>query len=679
MKPGSILIAAVILAAVWASGAAAQETSSRPASSASAPAAQARPRSRPAAQSPPVERPARSRSPKVAPRVSTAMLLWPSLDGTTLAWFGAIVILALTLRLKPVLCTRNLDGIVLAGMCILLALRGATHEPHGSGHSGQWWAYALLSGTAVYWAARGVYVLAGRRLAAPETAVPSGALAVLLAAALAINIVGIALAPVAPGAQAGLVGGLHLADTGKLPYGEMPQADAYGPLHYALYAGALQLPLAHHVSDSQAQEVPMRWANRSEWMQGTWWEDNELPVVRVVNAALLIALVAGVYVLGRQLSSAATALTMVALLAAFVGTLEGLVRPEVMLPGVLLTWTLVCALIPGIGGLLSVLLLVAAGLCWPWAWLGLPALLAWLWRRGVAALLGSVLGLVAGAALAGLGVLAFVQPVLPRADGALALADQPAKYVARLQDDGTLVVDRAAAQVPLANPRVLTRPGWRYLLNAETTDLRRTAAGAAGLAIDWPNGVADDAIRFRDVQAEGDAAPKLQSAYRAAVAALPASARLLVALRTLLEATWMPAQPASAPFKTAWAVWSGTATLENPWLWIRRGSKVAAAMLVFWATLAIFLGRRTRPRSLIGGLLIALAAGLVACEAGPVMNLLWLLPPVLALWALPDESPGVGVMRPSTVAVPPVPVTAGPDSAEPRITVEGRPGTASAT
>ena len=61
---------------------------------------------------------------------------------------------------------------------------------------------------------------------------------------------------------------------------------------------------------------------------------------------------------------------MMAVFCVFPGSLECLPRPEIMLPSFLLTWTIVFALLPFVGGALATLCLVLAGVAWPWAWLG---------------------------------------------------------------------------------------------------------------------------------------------------------------------------------------------------------------------------------------------------------------------------------------------------------------------
>ncbi|MCK4341738.1 MAG: hypothetical protein KAY37_08455 [Phycisphaerae bacterium] len=614
---------------------------------------------------------------------------WPELGWSTLAWFAVVVILTLTLRPKRLLSLRNLDGLVLAGMCVLLALREETGARSEELHTSQWWAYLWLTVAAGYWLARGIGLVLSKKAIQPEGAVSHGTLVVLLAVGLVIGILQIAAGPISVGSHDGIVGGLYTASSGKLPYGDAEWVARRSPLLYLLHAGAVQVagPKMPPSSESAAEPtasldqedllVPMIWENRADWLEEPWCESIELAAARLVNAVLFLLMLAGLYVLGRQLHSAASGLTMIAIFCVFPGTVECLTRPEVMLPAVLLTWAVVFALLRGVGGLLGMLFLMLAGVAWPWAWLALPVLLAHFWRRGWQQVPGSLVGLLSGAALIVLGLLQFVQPTLPRTSAALAMAGLQPTYDASLAEDGTLNLTSRNVDEDIES-QACSVWLWHLLVTAEST----TADGAEAAAIVPPNGVSRAELLYRRIEPTPAALPVLQTAYRAAVAELPATTRLLVAARTVLEETWCPTHPAEPPTQSAWALWEGPDAEEGGLTTARRIVKLVVALLMVWATLAVFFGRRVRPRHLVGALLAVVSGMLIAGASGAVTNLVWLLPFVLALWAVheepepepeaeeesvPEAIPALASSPPSTL--PTVPFDEGP---EPRISVENQ-------
>jgi len=552
---------------------------------------------------------------------------WPDLAWPTLAWFGAAAILALMLRLKPLLSLRNLDALVLTATCLLLALRAVGTTGASAKEAAPQLAYVGLTVTAGYWLLRGVWLVLAKQTPRGQTPVAGGPLCVLLLAGLALCIHQVAAGPISPGARDGIVGGVFMAEKGKLPYGDALGHDSRSPLLYLLHAGAVKV-VEPCTTVGQPEVVrPMTWADRSEWLQGNWWEQADLAPARLVYALLFIGTLAGIYVIGRRLHSVAMSWTLAAVFCVFPGTLECLPRPEIMLPAMLLTWTIALALLPA-GSLLATLCLVLAGLAWPWAWLGLPVLVAYFARRGWQAA-GSVVGLLSGVAACVMGIATLVQPALPRADGALAMAGMTPSFEARPGDDGTIVVKRWQ---PVAADRPWSRWLWRVLVESESLTVRPTGT------IDWPNGVEAGEKLFRALQATGDALPPLQADYRRAVRELSPVRQGVVALRTLLETTWVPAQAPPTTTAGAWELWGGPPPMDWRWVLARRIVKGAIGLLMIWATLAIFIGRRNQPRHLVGALLAVSSGVLLASESGAVTNLVWLLPAVLALWAV-DETP----------------------------------------
>jgi len=373
-----------------------------------------------------------------------------------------------------------------------------------------------------------------------------------------------------------------------------------------------------------ATEQPVTWGNRGAWLKGDWWEDVDPAPVRLVNALLFIGTLLGIYVIGRQLGSPAAGWTMAVVFCVFPGTLECLPRPEIMLPTLLLTWTIALAVLPA-GSLLATLCLVLAGIAWPWAWLGLPVLLAYFARRGWQAA-GSFAGLAAGVALLVVGLATLVQPALPRAEGSLAAAGLPPHFTARLGQGGTLAVSRCE---PVENARLRPWYGKLWCVLVESESLRVPPT----VSIDWGIGVEDQMKLYREINAPGDALPVLQSDYRRAAAELPAGRRLLVALRTLLDATSPVARPEPTTPVGTWELWAGSPVLSNRWALSRRIVRGAVGLLTIWAALTIFIRRKNQPRHLLGGLLAVTSSVLLASVPGAVTNLVWLLPTVLALGA----------------------------------------------
>jgi hypothetical protein len=606
------------------------------------------------------------------PAGSAAATFWPDLSWATICWFGAVAMLLLTFRLKPLASIRNLDGLILAGMCLLLALRGAA----GLETAGQWWAYLGLTGAVVYWLVRGIMSLAARSPTEQVEPLAGGVRVVLVLVGLALGLHQIATAPISPSSRDGVVGGLFIAASGKLPYGDAPGFDARSPLLYLLHAAAVQVarptlgmvgpghdwPGSDQSRRSNAAVAPaaMTWGNRAWWLAEPWLESADLRAARLVNLVLFVGLLAALYLIGRMVgpghdwpgsdqsrrSNAAVASArrgrgplLVALLAVFPGTLECLPQPDIMLPTMLLAWTLALALLPGVSGVTSTLCLMLAGLAWPWAWLGLPVLLAYFWRQGWQAL-GSSIGLVGGAAVALLGLAQLVRPAMPRADGALAMAGLQPLYQARLADEDTLVIDRREVNTEEIQSPAVSLYLWRPLVRCESAALKQAETPSDSLKINWPNAVNGRSVLYRQVSPTDQALPLLQAGYRKVIAGLAGPTRLAVAARTILEATWRPARYSEPPVIGSWRLWGGPPPMPGHWVLIRRGVKLAVAVLVVWAALAIFFGRRGHPQHLIGGLLIVTSGTLLASELGAATYLVWLLPLVIALPGPGTRDPG---------------------------------------
>jgi hypothetical protein len=598
---------------------------------------------------------------------------WPDLQWPTLCWLGAVVILALTIHLRPLLSLRNLDSLVLAGTALLLGLRDTAGSPPRGPYTWQWWAYAGLVAVTVYWVLRGIGLLLTTRAVQQTDLASSGTRLVLLIVALALCVQRIATAPLSASSRDGIVGGIATAHSGKLPYGDAPKFGSQSPLLYLLHAGAVRVLPPTLVPADETTGRQMTWQDRDWWLAEPWTSSANLGAARLVNAVLFVLMLIGLGVIGVHWRAPGAAWTMIAVFCIFPGTLACLARPDIMLPAVLLVWTFALALVPGLGGLFATLCLVLAGLAWPWAWLGLPVLLAHCWRRGWH-VLGSIVGVLAGIAVCVLGLGWLVRPSLPRADGALALAGLPPTYSARLADHDTLIVDQRTAATQEGAAPVLSRYLWRFLVDSESAPLKDATQGPGALKIDWPNGTSESSVLYRQVDAGAAARQALLPSYRSAIEQMSDGTRLLVAGRTVLEATWMPAEVERPAVVGVWEFWGGPAPITGRWLLVRRIVKAVVVLLVLWAALAVFFGRRVSQRHLLATLLITAAGTLLASASGPVTNWVWPLPLITALWAVHEPlsllTPRPAAPRTPPPFSPPPPV---PPPGPPRITVEPRP------
>jgi len=581
------------------------------------------------------------------PRAAFWRDLLPELNGPTLTWIAVVVILVLTLQIKPLFSWHNLDGVMLALVVLLLRLRSniGVIEGDPTGQTGQWWAYLLLSLIGFYWLGRGLKLLLAKTVPARGPNVSEGAMIVLIVAGLFVASSCILKAPLSAGSRDGLTGGICVAQTGKLPYGDAIGHDARSPLLYLLHAGVAKLVEPTYAPSLELDDAA--------------WETVDLTAVRLVNALLFILLLAAIAGIGHRHHSVALGQTLVAILCIFPGALECLARPEIMLPTTLLAWSIVFVTVPGVGGLLSVFLLVLAGVAWPWAWLALPVMLAYLFRRGWQAL-GATVGLLGGVAAILIGMTTLVAPTLPRLDGALAGAGITPNYTARLSDDRTPVVD-------YYQPSKIIEPTfrswvWKLLLRRE--DLRLDASSARPAL---PNGVDASSVKFADIVASGTARDTLQRDYRAALAQEPQVAQGWAAFRTLLEATWKPSVSPAGPMTGAWDLWAaGQPGSAGRWTVIRRSGKIVVGLLALLVAFLVIRGKRKQPHQLLGALLMVSAATLLISWMGAATNWVWLMPTALAASAAK-----VRKAAPAKPTTPPAaelpPLELGP---APRITVE---------
>ena len=586
--------------------------------------------------------------------------LLPELSQQALTWIAIVVILVLTLQTKPLLSWHNLDGLMLALTALLLPLREniGVIEGDPTEQTVQWWTYLLLSLIGLYWLARGLRLLFAKAVPTFGPNVSEGAMFVLIVAGLFVAGSTVMRAPLSGGSRDGLIGGIYTAETGKLPYGDALDHDARSPLLYLLHAGMVELvPPTYEANVEPVKK--MVWDERAAWLSDDAWETVDLGAVRLVNALLFVLLFAALAGIGHRLHSLALGQALVAILCIFPGVLECLSRPDIMLPTVLLAWSIVFVTLPGLGGLLSVFLLVLAGLAWPWAWLTLPVMLAYFFRQGWHAL-GATIGLLAGMAAVLVGITTLVAPTLPRHDGALREAGITPTYAARLSDDGTVVIEQHRPSETIES--TFKSWAWKLLLDREQTRLDSTASQAA-----LPNGADAGSIMFRDIVATGPAREALQRDYRAALAQESETTRACTSLRTLVEATWKPAAAPNGEPVGVWDLWSPPREDAGAtWIMIRRVGKVVAGLLALLVTLVLIRGQRGRLHELIGGLLVVSAAALLISTTGAATNWIWLMPAALATLAVKGQPPAT---KP-----PPPPLLGGLSPLEhgpaPRITVE---------
>lgn len=552
-------------------------------------------------------------------------------------WFAIVVILVLTLTSRPLLSQRSVDGLVLALVCLLLPNRD-NEQPLFREYSTQVIVYALLTLSAVYWVIRGVQLLRATAVSRGECNVTEAPLLVLTIAGMALAFSSLADAPIADDSRDALVGGVYFAETGKLPYGETTGYDAHAPLVYAVHAGAARLMPPQVEADGAL--LPLSWEQHTAWDVENWWQLNALPAARLVNALVYLLTLFGLVTFGRRVHSPGMGLTLGALFSVFPGVIECLPHPDIMIPTMMLVWSMVFATLAGVGGLLATLFLVLTGLAWPWAWLALPVLMVYFARQGAQGA-GSVLGfLVGGAAVAGM-VFALVRPAPPRSDGALLAAGEEPRHTATVLSDGSVRIERAAALDTAA--RDFKSGLWRFLLSRDGGALLTDEAGKPRVV--YGEGVTPTDVAFRTLHTSPEARQALLARYRGA------DGGFIGRLRTLLEATWLPAREAAPPALSAWSVWAGdTPEGVDRQVTARRITKVVVAVVGLLLALMMRSVVAPRPYHLAGALLALTAAILIASPSGAATNWPWLVVAIGAALAAWGDTPIAATAKPNAPA-----------------------------
>ncbi len=613
-------------------------------------AAAAQDAANPAAQAAEQIRGAAAQAVQVVPHVLEA--LTPTLSGATLAWVAAVLILTLTFQGRRVFSWHNLDGLLLAAVCVLLMLRSEQSVASGLpfGQTVQWWVLLALSLVAAYWVLRGLGVFFSRTVTGIHANVSEGAMVVLLLAGLLLSFDSILKQPLSQSSIDGLIGGVCVADTGKLPYGDVPGHDARSPLLYLANAAAVKATQPSF--EDRGVPTVVTWEGRTRWLEAEGLSTIDPTPARLVNAGFFLLTVLGAGMIAWRLHSIALAQTVSAILCIFPGALECLNDGGLLLTTAALTWTVALALIPG-GSLLSAALCVLAGVANPAAWLLLPLLLAHFARRGVAAF-GALLGLAGGAALLVIGVGSLVEPAIPQADRALAAAGIAPTYAARFaESESAIVLEPAPAGEPPKGD--FKSFAWRWLIEQ---DARRLGAITP---VEAPSGVDGASVHYRDVTASGPVYARLLSDYRKSFSPDALGDRLLAGSRTLLESTWLAG--ASGGAAGAWSIWSQGGD-EGFWTLVRRIAKVVVTLLALLLAFLLFGGGRKGAHQFAGGAAAVLIAVQLVSLHGALDGWVLLMPAVLAILAAKGEP--AEAARPRGIAPPTIPVAPAP-----RITTGG--------
>lgn len=566
--------------------------------------------------------------------------VWPRLQTVHLAWLAVIIILLLGFRTNPLGSCRNLDTILLALASILLLLRYDVGTPPdwALDHTFQWWSTVLLSVIVGYFLLRGIYLLRSRSIPRLDANLQGGALAVIVVIGLVVGIQQVVTAPLSDSSIDAVIGAAYTAETGNLPYGDTIQHDHQSPLLYLLHAGTIQLlPVGIEIEGTEAG-IDLAWSNRDKWQGTNWQQTADLAATRLANGLIFILTLLGIYIIGTRLHSSAMGLSMVAIFCVFPGVVECLAHPDLMLPTLLLTWTLAFALLPGVGGLLATFTIILAGIAWPWAWLGFPIVLAYFLRQGLHAL-GAILGTAAGIAAIAAGLLYLAQPTVPRMHGALAVTGLQPEYTVDRRDANTLQIKPYVAdEIPQPGA---TKWAWNYLLQLETVHLAASGDQPEFSTIITPDAANLAEIQFNQLNVRPDAMQEMNDRYRAALTNVKPLERIMLSARSVIEATWFPQRGRELIFPSTWRIWSdGEAFSGGLWVNIRRGAKLLTGVVSLLIALALLVGAPPRrPAQLVGGLLIMAALVLLTSRGGATTNLAWILPMILATWAVHYQGP----------------------------------------
>lgn len=582
----------------------------------------------------------------------TEFELVPVMSQAVQTWIALLIVLMLLVQVAPWRTWRNLDALAVGALCVFLLLRDPVAGRWRAGHPDEIWVYLVLVAVALYWVLRGVVVVArgaGRGL---DVNLSRGALLIVTLGAVLLGFDAQLRSGTTLAARDGMYGALTMLNEGHLPYGAHDGHDGRSPLLYLTY-----YPLVAASPDCQPDDPAMAPLTPADFAYAHTAPASDAwrTTVRVTHLALLALLALGVWVLGARLHSGRMAAMLVVLVLVFPGASRHFADPTVLIPATLIAWGLALATIPAIGGLLGTVLLVAAGLAWPWAWLGVPVMVAYFLRQGWQAL-GTIVGLLAG--LAGIVAMLFytVAPAAPLTPGAREVAGYETPYVARIDDRQHVVIERATAsetpEAELAPKRWL----WQGLLAGEALTL-----ADADHDFRLPSGTDAGAVAFLDVRVSPETRPAVNAAYRAAFedGAGP-WARLAASTRTLLEATWLQPSSTRGPSAGTWHVWAAVTDGEQVIDWTRRGVKVFVGIMV--VALAYVALRRRAPRYLLfGGVTTVLLLGLLASTSGGATDWGIIFPAILGLIAATGERPVVPPKPAGRQAVAPPP----PDTAHP--------------
>jgi hypothetical protein len=394
---------------------------------------------------------------------------------------------------------------------------------------------------------------------------------------------------------------------------------------YLVHAGVAAVSEPTFLENGAPSRVT--WDNRALW-SNDWTQDALIMPARLVNALLFVLTLLAMFVLGNYHHSRPMGLTAATIFCSFPAVLECLPQPDIMLPVALLSWSIALAVMGGLGPLLASILLVLAGVAWPWAWLAVPMMLAYLLRRRVQAVAG-VLGMAVALVGVVYGLRQWTAPTLPRADGVLAAAGQAPAFVATLAPDDRIAL---AANAPQPVEAHILKPFWSFLLQLDT----------ASLGPDVISGEPRGALLKTVAPADAAAQRRLQTVYREKIEREPPFSHYSAVIRTLFECVWLRAPDGEARTRSAWALWSGdTPEGAARIATVRRIVKLVVGLLCLLVALALLRARQIEDHHFVGAFLVVVASTMIVSSGGAVANLAWLAAPLLAAMVVESETPAL--------------------------------------
>ncbi|MGE3180003.1 MAG: hypothetical protein AB7N71_00085 [Phycisphaerae bacterium] len=568
----------------------------------------------------------------------TALPVWPSFNRVQFAWIGVLGILAITLMLRRGSELAALDGLLLAFAATCMLLRSVHTTPDFLvGHDLSWWTYLALLAIVVYFAVRGMFLLGNQVPDQVGRSGNEGAAFVFLVAAI---LFGTWYAKNVPPAQAsvdGLLGGRETMDFGTLPYGTTSNHNHRSPLLYLWYASLAKMDLVNPLPD-RASEFEFERTNfevRTQVAPYLWYSARPILWSNLFFAGLTLI---GLMVIGSRLHSASVGLSLAALFALFPGTLDAITNSELLLGTALLTWAIAFSLLPLLGGFFGALFFVAAGFVWPWAWLGLPILLAYSWVRGWM-VVWSIFGFLAGVGLFVWALPILVPASLPQPRGFWSDSAEFPRYAAAFDPEQltltiTPMTERQRTELA-AEPHTFA-PMIDWLLRQGSTTIDRLASTSfSDGRVVIAEGVDPHTTHYAAILPVDELSrSKLQAQYQFDMSTADPKKQFMGSLRTLIEDTWRPGKSPYSLEQSAWRSWGALEKSKADQIrTIRRVIKTMALVLAALCSVILLSRKAVAPPAFVGALLAVLAVGFIASLNGPGDHWAWILPAMLAAHA----------------------------------------------